>query len=436
MISDGRIQWIIDAYTTTNRYPYGETAETEQPHRGQRPRPRLQLRAQLGEGGGRRLRRHRRLLRHAGRRPDHRGLPRRLPEPVQGLRGHARGPAGRTSATRRTCSGCRPTCGPATTWRSPAASTRATTTGTSPATPAPPARARARASRTPRARPSPRATPASTPTTCSPSCRGPTEPEFILLRPFVPTSREDDSQLLTAFMVGKSDGDDYGKLQVFVMPRGNLPDGPAIVQGNIQSDGAVSRAGDAARQRRARRVSFGSLTAIPIDGGLVYVRPFYVTSDETEIPNLESGDRLLRGRGRHRAAPSRRRWPQCSASRPPRWRSHPESPKTRRGATRGHRHPAGLGSSSRRRRRCTTRPRTRSQERRPRALRREDRGVPGEGRRGRGAPRRGRRHRRRPPPRPPPTAPPPSRASGGGGPLAGLVGRDRRARCPASRSGR
>ena len=28
VISDGRIKWIVDAYTTTNRYPYGETAET------------------------------------------------------------------------------------------------------------------------------------------------------------------------------------------------------------------------------------------------------------------------------------------------------------------------------------------------------------------------------------------------------------------------
>lgn len=115
---------------------------------------------------------------------------------------------------------------------------------------------------------------------------GSDQPEFIVLRPFVPTSREDDSQLLTAFMVGKSDGDDYGKLQVYVMPRGNLPDGPAIVQGNIQSDGDVSEE-ETLLSGSGSTVSFGSLTAIPIDGGLVYVRPFYVTSEETEIPNLE-----------------------------------------------------------------------------------------------------------------------------------------------------
>ena len=87
-------------------------------------------------------------------------------------------------------------------------------------------------------------------------------------------------------MVGKSDGDDYGKLQVYVMPRGNLPDGPAIVQGNIQSDGDVSEE-ETLLSGSGSTVSFGSLTAIPIDGGLVYVRPFYVTSEETEIPNLE-----------------------------------------------------------------------------------------------------------------------------------------------------
>jgi uncharacterized membrane protein (UPF0182 family) len=115
---------------------------------------------------------------------------------------------------------------------------------------------------------------------------GDTEPGFVLLRPFVPTSREDDSQLLTAFMVGRSDRESYGELQVFVMPRGNLPNGPALVQGEIQSDGEVSRQ-ETLLGTTGSSVSFGSLTAIPIDGGLVYVRPFYVTANETQVPGLE-----------------------------------------------------------------------------------------------------------------------------------------------------
>ncbi len=115
---------------------------------------------------------------------------------------------------------------------------------------------------------------------------GAEEPQFILLRPYVPTSQRDDNQLLTAFMVGKSDGDDYGKLQVFVMPRDQLPNGPALVQGEIQRDPAVSEA-ETILSGQGSSVGFGSLTAIPIDGGLVYVRPFYVTSTQTEVPGLE-----------------------------------------------------------------------------------------------------------------------------------------------------
>ena len=112
------------------------------------------------------------------------------------------------------------------------------------------------------------------------------EPEFVLLRPFVPVSREDDNQVLTAFMVGLSDGADYGKLRVYTMPSGALPNGPALVQGEIQSDGAVSEA-ETLLGGSGSEVDYGSLTAIPIDGGLVYVRPFYVSSTNTKIPNLK-----------------------------------------------------------------------------------------------------------------------------------------------------
>src|SRR3546814_13730241 len=35
------------------------------------------------------------------------------------------------------------------------------------------------------------------------------------------------------------------------------------------------------------QVDYGSLTAIPIDGGLIYVRPFYVTSQQAPVPGLE-----------------------------------------------------------------------------------------------------------------------------------------------------
>jgi uncharacterized membrane protein (UPF0182 family) len=116
---------------------------------------------------------------------------------------------------------------------------------------------------------------------------GAEEPEFILMRPFVPVSARDDNQVLTAFMVGKSDGADYGKLQVFVMPQGEQPPGPALVQGEIESDIPVSEQ-QTLLGGTGSNVDYGSLTAIPIDGGLVYVRPFYVTSTQAQVPALQA----------------------------------------------------------------------------------------------------------------------------------------------------
>ena len=90
---------------------------------------------------------------------------------------------------------------------------------------------------------------------------------------------------MTAFMVAKSDGDSYGQLEIFTMPRSNLPNGPALVQGEIQSNDDVSSQ-QSLLGRGGSRVSYGSLAAIPIDNGLVWVRPFYVTSTQTDLPSL------------------------------------------------------------------------------------------------------------------------------------------------------
>jgi uncharacterized membrane protein (UPF0182 family) len=111
-------------------------------------------------------------------------------------------------------------------------------------------------------------------------------PEFVLLRPFVPNSKDDRNQALTAFMVGQSDGADYGKLKVYVMPRGKQVQGPALVQAEIQRNSDVSHE-ETLLDGSGSKVSYGALTFIPIDGGLVYVRPFYVTSTGANVPGLE-----------------------------------------------------------------------------------------------------------------------------------------------------
>ena len=180
---------MIDAYTTTNRYPYAQTGDNEQLDARSGLRPRLQLRAQLGEGRGRRLRRHHRLLRDAGART-------RSSRPTatrsrSSSRTSTTCPTGsrRTCGTRRTCSGCRRRCGASTTSRRPQefyggddswdVARDPGTTGAAQATRTTDANGNTVTSRNTRIEPYYLFT----------KLPGRDEPEFILLRPFVPVTR-------------------------------------------------------------------------------------------------------------------------------------------------------------------------------------------------------------------------------------------------------
>jgi hypothetical protein len=115
----------------------------------------------------------------------------------------------------------------------------------------------------------------------------PGEPEMVLMRPFVPQSDDDRSQLLTAFMAARMDGDNYGELVVYQMPSGNLPPGPGIAAANIRGDEEVSQA-DTELGLGSSEVLYGNLLLIPIDNALLYVQPFYVVSENEarRLPQL------------------------------------------------------------------------------------------------------------------------------------------------------
>ena len=108
----------------------------------------------------------------------------------------------------------------------------------------------------------------------------PRKNEFVLLRPFVPFSTNDERTELQAYMTASSDPEDYGKLTSYFVQEsdGRLPDGPLRVASNAESTEAISRrisldnVGGGGSQ-----VRFGDLQIVPVAGGLIYVRPYYVS---------------------------------------------------------------------------------------------------------------------------------------------------------------
>jgi len=115
---------------------------------------------------------------------------------------------------------------------------------------------------------------------------GDVKESFVLLRSFVPTSEDDSKKKLTAFMVAKSDPDDYGKLITYEMPSDLQIDGPSLVNAAIQANTSIS-AQISLLNQNGSTVVFGNLLLIPIDNSIIYVRPLYVSSNSTPVPALK-----------------------------------------------------------------------------------------------------------------------------------------------------
>jgi hypothetical protein len=111
--------------------------------------------------------------------------------------------------------------------------------------------------------------------------------EMVLMRPFVPFSEDDRSQLLTAFMAARMDPGHYGKLVVYEMPS-DLPDGPGIAAATIQANEQVSEL-ESLLGRGGSEVLYGNLLLVPVDNALLYVQPFYVVpeAETRQLPQLE-----------------------------------------------------------------------------------------------------------------------------------------------------
>jgi uncharacterized membrane protein (UPF0182 family) len=110
--------------------------------------------------------------------------------------------------------------------------------------------------------------------------------DFLMLRSFVPLSENDERNQLTSFMVGLSGQDDFGELRVYEMPDLNV-DGPATVASNINSDTEVSERITLLGQVGSE-VEWGSLLLVPVEDSILYVRPLYVKAEgSTPVPEMQ-----------------------------------------------------------------------------------------------------------------------------------------------------
>ncbi len=102
--------------------------------------------------------------------------------------------------------------------------------------------------------------------------------EFLILRPFVPVSKGNALQNLVSFMVARSGPNQYGRLQSFDMPTGSdTVWGPVQVNNTILNTDTISSRFTLLNQQGSSVVQ-GSMQLLPIDDSIIYIRPIYVVS--------------------------------------------------------------------------------------------------------------------------------------------------------------
>jgi uncharacterized membrane protein (UPF0182 family) len=106
--------------------------------------------------------------------------------------------------------------------------------------------------------------------------------EYILLLPYTPSKRDN----LAAWLAGRCDEPNYGKLIVYTFPRDRLVFGPRQIDARIDQDSYISQQLTLWGQRGSQVIR-GSLLVIPIESSLLYVQPLYLAAeDKGGLPEL------------------------------------------------------------------------------------------------------------------------------------------------------
>ena len=103
---------------------------------------------------------------------------------------------------------------------------------------------------------------------------------------FVPSGNSSTVQGLTAFMIATNDRNDYGKLNIYVTPRGTSVLGPVQADSEIQQNAIVSSITTPLDQHGST-VLLGNTMMVPLNKSILYIRPMYVTSSSNPLPQLK-----------------------------------------------------------------------------------------------------------------------------------------------------
>jgi uncharacterized protein len=105
--------------------------------------------------------------------------------------------------------------------------------------------------------------------------------EFIAILPFTPANRNN----LIGWIAGRSDGEHYGEAVVYDFPKTRLIDGPLQIEARIDQNAQLSGQLTLWNQQGSH-VHRGSLIVIPVGRALLYAEPIYLQAERSPMPEL------------------------------------------------------------------------------------------------------------------------------------------------------
>ena len=124
--------------------------------------------------------------------------------------------------------------------------------------------------------------------------RLPGEPqaEFFLMLPMVPSHRDN----MIAWLAARCDAPDYGKLIVYEFPKEKLVYGPFQIEARINQSTEISQQITLWNQMGSRVIRGANLLVIPIENSILYVTPLYLRAEHGHLPELK---RVIAAYGEH-----------------------------------------------------------------------------------------------------------------------------------------
>ncbi|BAU62744.1 hypothetical protein STA3757_00950 [Stanieria sp. NIES-3757] len=111
---------------------------------------------------------------------------------------------------------------------------------------------------------------------------GQSQEEFVLILPFTPVNKDN----MIAWMAARCDGDNYGNLVLYEFPKQELIYGPFQIEARINQNPEISQQLTLWSQEGSRVIR-GDILVIPIDGALLYIEPIYLRAEQGQLPELK-----------------------------------------------------------------------------------------------------------------------------------------------------